>query len=62
MKEIINDEQNDEPRILYIGKYNSVIQIQIQQDGLDAYLNMSHSEARHFIGELDKLVNVQSKG
>jgi len=55
---IVDTVEEDELKILDLSFYSpSVVQVQIEQDGNDAYINLDKEEARKLVSELNKWID-----
>lgn len=58
LKKLIDSNQNGYAKILNIhNEYPASVQIQISQDGQDAYINLDHNELKLLRNELNQIVN-----
>lgn len=53
---IVNDEHEDEPRVLAVNTSKG-IQIQIEQDGNDAFIDLTEEEAINLVATLNDAIN-----
>ena len=58
LKTLIKDEHKDQQRTLgIVSSDKGGVQIQIEQDGQDAYIDLQKEEVRYLIGELDNMID-----